>query len=91
MNSFMKNLAVYLVLIVLAVIVAQYFMQQNPNIKKDFSYSDLISAVNEGRIKEITIIGNEEVQGTINNQRFVVPIPSEIVPELMEIIKMKSS
>ncbi len=86
MNSFMKNLAVYLVLIVLAVIVAQYFMQQNPNIKKDFSYSDLISAVNEGRIKEITIIGNEEVQGTINNQRFVVPIPSEIVPELMEIM-----
>ncbi|NLM97492.1 MAG: ATP-dependent metallopeptidase FtsH/Yme1/Tma family protein [Halanaerobiaceae bacterium] len=82
----MKNLAVYLVLIVLAVIVAQYFMQQNPNIKKDFSYSDLISAVNEGRIKEITIIGNEEVQGTINNQRFVVPIPSEIVPELMEIM-----
>src|SRR5690554_5771666 len=82
----MKNLAVYLVLIVLAVIVAQYFMQQNPNIIKDFSYSDLISNVEGGKIKEVTIIGNQEVQGSINDQQFTVPIPAEIIPELMSIM-----
>ena len=86
MNSFVKNLGFYFVLIVLSIVVAHFFMQQTPNVLRDFSYSDLIAGVEEGRIREVTIIGNKEIQGTVNNFEFAVPLPPEIIPDLMKIL-----
>ncbi|MFI5358775.1 MAG: ATP-dependent zinc metalloprotease FtsH [Halanaerobiales bacterium] len=86
MNSFVKNLGFYFVLIVLSIVVAHFFMQQTPNVLRDFSYSDLIAGVEEGRIREVTIIGNKEIQGTVNNFEFTVPLPPEIIPDLMKIL-----
>ena len=80
MNSFVKNLGFYFVLIVLSIVVAHFFMQQTPNVLRDFSYSDPIAGVEEGRIREVTIIGNKEIQGTVNNFEFTVPLPPEIIP-----------
>lgn len=87
MNNFIKNLGFYLVLIVLSILVAQFFMQQTPNVIRDFSYSDLITGVEEGRIKEVIIIGNQEIQGSINDLQFNVPIPPETIPELMRVLR----
>ncbi|AZO93123.1 ATP-dependent zinc metalloprotease FtsH [Halocella sp. SP3-1] len=86
MNGFVKNLGFYLVLIVISILVAQFFMQQTPDVIKDFSYTDLITQVEKGKINQVTIIGNEEVQGSYNNKRFNVPIPPEAVPELMRVL-----
>lgn len=86
MNSFMKNLGFYFVLIVLSIVVAHFFMQQTPNVLRDFSYSDLIAGVEEGRIREVTIVGNKQIQGTINNFEFKVPLPAEIIPDLMKVL-----
>src|SRR5690606_445424 len=71
---------------VLSIVVAHFFMQQTPNVLRDFSYSDLIAGVEEGRIREVTIIGNKEIQGTVNNFEFTVPLPPEIIPDLMKIL-----
>lgn len=86
MNSFVKNLGFYFVLIVLSIVVAHFFMQQTPNVLRDFSYSDLIAGVEEGRIREVTIVGNKQIQGTINNFEFKVPLPAEIIPDLMKVL-----
>ncbi|HLV09747.1 MAG TPA: ATP-dependent zinc metalloprotease FtsH [Halanaerobiales bacterium] len=85
MNNFVKNLGIYLVLIVLSIMVAHFFMQQAPE-KEQFVYSDLITQVENGKINKVTIIGNEEVQGTYNGQEFSVPIPPESIPDLMSIL-----
>ncbi|NLJ83841.1 MAG: ATP-dependent zinc metalloprotease FtsH [Halanaerobiaceae bacterium] len=61
-------------------------MQQTPNVLRDFSYSDLIAGVEEGRIREVTIVGNKQIQGTINNFEFKVPLPAEIIPDLMKVL-----
>ncbi len=83
MNNFIKNLGFYLILIVLSILVAQFFMQQTPGNIEKFTYTDLLTQVEDGKINEVTIIGNEEVQGTYNGKKFSVPIPPEAVPELM--------
>ncbi len=83
MNNFVKNIGFYLILIVLSILVAQFFMQQTPDTIENFSYTDLLQQVEEGKIKEITIIGNEEIKGTYLGKEFTVPIPPEAVPSLM--------
>ena len=83
MNSFIRNLGLYIVLIILSIVIAHFFMQQTPNVLRDFSYSDLLAGVEEGRIKEVTIIGNKQIQGSINNFEFSIALPPEIIPDLM--------
>jgi len=83
LNSFIRNLGLYIVLIILSIVIAHFFMQQTPNVLRDFSYSDLLAGVEEGRIKEVTIIGNKQIQGSINNFEFSIALPPEIIPDLM--------
>ncbi len=87
MNNFVKNLGFYVILIVLSIFVAQFFMQQTPDTLNDFSYSELIKRVEEGKINEVTIIGNQEVAGEYNNKQFNVPIPAEAIPDIMSILR----
>ncbi len=87
MNNFVKNLGFYVILIVLSIFVAQFFMQQTPDTLKNFSYSELIKRVEEGKIDEVTIIGNQEVKGEYNNKQFNVPIPAEAIPDIMSILR----
>lgn len=87
MNNFVKNLGFYVILIVLSIFVAQFFMQQTPDTLKDFSYSELIKRVEEGKINEVTIIGNQEVAGEYNNKQFNVPIPAEAIPDIIGILR----
>ncbi|MEJ6952145.1 ATP-dependent zinc metalloprotease FtsH [Natronospora cellulosivora (SeqCode)] len=87
MNNFTKNLGIYVVLIVLSILVAHFFMQQTPATIEDFSYSDLIRGVENGEIQEVTIIGNQEVTGLYNNMEFEVAIPPEEIPALMSALK----
>ncbi|MFW6022524.1 MAG: ATP-dependent zinc metalloprotease FtsH [Halanaerobiaceae bacterium] len=84
MNNFVKNLGFYLVLIVLSILVAQFFMQQNTDRLEDFNYTNLITRIEEGKISSVTIIGNEKVQGEFNNQEFNIDVPSERIPYLMD-------
>jgi len=87
LNNFVKNLGFYVILIVLSIFVAQFFMQQTPDTLKNFSYSELIKRVEEGKIDEVTIIGNQEVKGEYNNKQFNVPIPAEAIPDIMSILR----
>ncbi|MDI3547990.1 MAG: cell division protease FtsH [Halanaerobiales bacterium] len=86
MNNFIKNIGFYLVLIVLSILVAQFFMQQTPNALQNFDYSDLLEQVEKGKIDQVIIIGSEKIEGFYNNRKFSVDITpqllSDILPEL---------
>ncbi|MCG8512753.1 MAG: ATP-dependent zinc metalloprotease FtsH [Halanaerobiales bacterium] len=86
MNNFVKNLGFYLILIVLSILVAQFFMQQAPNVIKNFDYSDLLTQVERGKINEVTIIGSEKIEGKYNGQIFSIditpPLLADVLPEL---------
>ena len=86
MNNFVKNLGFYLILIVLSILIAQFFMQQAPNVIKNFDYSDLLTQVERGKITEVTIIGSEKIEGKYNGQIFSIditpPLLEDVLPEL---------
>ncbi|MGM0438430.1 MAG: ATP-dependent zinc metalloprotease FtsH [Bacillota bacterium] len=84
MNKFVKNIGFYLILIAISILIAQFFMQQSPQVLENFTYTNLLRQVNEGNIKEVTVIGNSKVTGTFDNKEFNVDIPPESIPHLME-------
>lgn len=84
MNKFVKNIGFYLILIAISILVAQFFMQQGPSTMEDFTYTNLLQEVSTGNITQVTIIGNQEVTGTIDNRNFKVPVPPEAIPSLMQ-------
>ncbi len=84
MNKFVKNIGFYLILIAISILVAQFFMQQGPANIEDFTYTNLLKEVEADNINQVTIIGNQEVTGTFNNQNFKVPVPPEAIPSLMQ-------
>ncbi|MFW6238790.1 MAG: ATP-dependent zinc metalloprotease FtsH, partial [Halanaerobiales bacterium] len=43
-----------------------------------------LDSVQSGEINEVTIIGNETVEGELENREFSVPIPPESIPHLMQ-------
>ncbi|MFO7815335.1 MAG: ATP-dependent zinc metalloprotease FtsH [Halanaerobiales bacterium] len=87
MNKFIKNIGFYLLLIAISILVAQFFMQQSPQTLENFSYSDMLQSIQNGNIDQITIIGNEEVTGTLDGQEFTVPVPPESIPVIMQELK----
>ena len=84
MNKFVKNIGFYLILIAISILVAQFFMQQGPTTMEEFTYTNLLQEVEADNINQVTIIGNQEVTGTFNNQNFKVPVPPEAIPSLMQ-------
>jgi cell division protease FtsH len=84
LNKFVKNIGFYLILIAISILVAQFFMQQGPTTVEDFTYTNLLQEVEADNINQVTIIGNQEVTGTINNRDFKVPVPPEAIPSLMQ-------
>jgi len=84
LNKFVKNIGFYLILIAISILIAQFFMQQSPQVLENFTYTNLLRQVNEGNIKEVTVIGNSKVSGTFENKEFNVDIPPESIPHLME-------
>jgi cell division protease FtsH len=84
LNKFVKNIGFYLILIAISILVAQFFMQQGPATVEDFTYTNLLQEVEADNINKVTIVGNQEVTGTINNRNFKVPVPPEAIPSLMQ-------
>ena len=84
MKKFIKNIGFYLLLIAISILVAQFFMQQSPQTLENFSYSDMLQAIESGNIDQVKIIGNEEVTGTLEGQEFSVPVPPESIPVIMQ-------
>ena len=89
MNKFVKNIGFYLILIAISILIAQFFMQQSPQVLENFTYTNLLRQIDAGNIKEVTVIGNSKVTGTFDNKKFNVDIPPESIPHLME--KLRSS
>ncbi|MFW5982047.1 MAG: ATP-dependent zinc metalloprotease FtsH, partial [Halanaerobiaceae bacterium] len=87
MKNFTKNIGIYLILIVLSILVAQFFMQQSTETIEDFSYSNLIKAVEADEINEVTIIGEEEITGLYKEREFKVPVPAGDIQSLMSYLR----
>ncbi|MFW6308582.1 MAG: ATP-dependent zinc metalloprotease FtsH [bacterium] len=74
MNKFAKNIGVYILLIVVSILIAQFFMDP-PTREADINYTQLVNYINSGEINQIKVIGEEKVTGEFSQGEFEVAIP----------------
>ncbi len=78
MKKFSKSIGFYLVIIAIGILVAQYIISPNQP-QQDLSYSQFINYIENGKIKEVTIVGENLIEGqTVNGQKFEINIPGTI-------------
>ena len=86
MNPFYKNLALWLVITLMMVMLYNLFNQQQLS-QNDISYSEFLSMVEADRVTEVTIQGQEIRVTDINRSHFKIYAPQD--PALIQRLKDK--
>ncbi|PIE70076.1 MAG: cell division protein FtsH [Deltaproteobacteria bacterium] len=77
MNPFPKNLALWLVIILMMVLLYNIFNQQN-YAETDVSYSEFLTRVEEGRVSDVTIQGQDLIAKDETGTTFKVFAPNDV-------------
>jgi cell division protease FtsH len=86
LNPFYKNLALWLVITLMMIMLYNLFSQQNQQ-ETSISYSEFLSLVNEERIVEVVIQGQELYVTDTARNRFKIFAPQD--PELINTLRAK--
>jgi cell division protease FtsH len=86
LNPFYKNLALWLVITLLMVMLYNLFSQQQLT-QNDISYSEFLSMVEADRVAEVTIQGQEIRVTDLNRSSFKIYAPQD--PALIQRLKDK--
>ena len=86
MNPFYKNLALWLVITLMMVMLYNLFNQQQLA-QNDISYSEFLAMVEADRVSEVTIQGQEIRVTDLNRNRFNIYAPQD--PDLIQRLKGK--
>ncbi len=86
MNPFYKNMAVWLVIAMVFILLFNLFNQQTVTRQQKIMFSDFKMAVDQGEVRQVTVSGNN-IQGTfVNDTKFVTHSINDydLVKELIE-------
>ncbi|MGB5986835.1 MAG: ATP-dependent zinc metalloprotease FtsH [Desulfobacterales bacterium] len=86
MNPFYKNLALWLIIFVMMIMLYNLFNTQTLS-ETPVSYSEFLSRLNEETISEVIIQGQELYVTDVSNNRFKTYAPQD--PELLSILRSK--
>ena len=86
MNPFYKNLALWLVISLMMVVLFNLFNKPQP-VKDTISYSDMLSYVDKGEVSGVTISGNEISGQLLSGGKFKTYAPRD--PELVTTLRQK--
>ena len=86
MNPFYKNMALWLVITLMMVMLYNIFSQQHLS-ESGMNYSQFLSMVNDDRVAEVVIQGRELLVTDVNRARYKVYAPPD--PELMPLLRQK--
>ena len=87
MDKFLRNIGLYLVILLVTVSAINYFSFLHDSKVKDIKYSQFIAALNENKIKEVKIVGEHAISGTLtsgSNFKTYAPNDSELVKKLLD-------
>ena len=76
MNPFYKNLALWLVITLMMIMLYNLFNQQNMT-EASVSYTEFLGMVNAGQVSEVTIQGQEIIVSDLNRKHFKVYAPED--------------
>lgn len=86
MNPFYKNLALWLVITLMMIMLYNLFNQQHVA-DNSIGYSDFLSLVDQGRVADVVMQGQELIVTDINRTRFKVYAPQD--SDLISILRQK--
>ena len=86
MNPFYKNLALWLVITLMMIMLYNLFNQQHL-VETKISYTELLAMVENERISNVVIQGQELIVTDLNHTRFKVYAPQD--PDLINILRKK--
>ena len=66
MNKFMKNVALYLLIIFVAITAIDYFSQQQQPKIQEMNYTDFMSHVDDGQVSKVILVENV-IRGTLSD------------------------
>jgi len=78
LNRFLRGLSLYLLIAILAVMIVSTFYTPTES-ARSLDYTEFIRAVNAGRVAQVTIVGEQEVQGRmVDGTEFTTYIPPNL-------------
>ncbi|GAB6139004.1 ATP-dependent zinc metalloprotease FtsH [Halanaerobaculum tunisiense] len=78
MKKFSKSIGFYLIIIAIGVLIAQYIIAPNQQ-QQQLSYSQFINQVEAGKVQEVTIVGENLIEGKLTSgQEFEINVPGTI-------------
>ncbi|MEW6259596.1 MAG: ATP-dependent zinc metalloprotease FtsH [Thermodesulfobacteriota bacterium] len=86
MNPFYKNLSLWLVITLLMIMLYNLFNQQHTS-EANLTYSEFLSLVEDGRIPDVVIQGQELIITDTNRNRFKVYAPND--PGMIDFLRKK--
>lgn len=86
MNPFYKNMALWLVIILMMVLLFQMFNKPDPR-RNSISYSKFLSQVEEGSVSRVVVQGDEIKGEYLDGRTFQLNVPED--PELIKILREK--
>jgi len=86
LNPFYKNMALWLVITLMMVMLYNIFSQQHLS-ESGMNYSQFLSMVNDDRVAEVVIQGRELLVTDVNRARYKVYAPPD--PELIPLLRQK--
>ena len=86
MNPFYKNLSLWLVITLLMIMLYNLFNQQHTS-EANLTYSEFLSLVEDGRVPDVVIQGQELIITDTNRNRFKVYAPND--PGLIDFLRKK--
>ena len=89
MIKFLRNTFLYLLIILAAISIIDYFSTRNTT-KQEVIYSDFVHQVEEGKVSRVTMVSNL-VKGTLSDgTEFTTITPPEADPELIKQLRAKN-
>ncbi len=78
MNRFLRGISLYLLIAVLAITVVNALYTRQP-MMEHFNYSIFLDLVEQGRVRSVTFVGDQEIRGVLNDgTNFVVSLPPAV-------------
>ena len=90
MNSTVKTVVFWVVMLLTALLLWQVVKTGNPAKERELSFTEFMTSVEQGNVSEITLYGNNEVRGKFkkDNARLKTVVPNDY-PDLIGILREK--
>ena len=88
MNPFYKNIALWLVITLMMIMLYNLFNQPQQPVEGKINYTEFLAMVDEGQINEVIIQGQELFVTDINHNRFKVFAPQD--SDLIKMLRQKN-